>query len=248
MRDWLALPLSTSSSTQRSIENSPTNKVMEEDEDDGELEPVWITLLNAFVGINKEQLQEIREQNQSAEQCIEDLQVREMNNKPFNNKIVFKEEQQEEEVEDEHGDISDNEEEEEIDFLPYELKRTLSNSSIASSTDTDNSTPASSQIMGPSSSSSYHDKVPTTTTNTRLVEIHWNHGGKSVQITGEFDNWSGSVDMHQDTENSHVVTILIDATKDIEYKFIVDGEWKYAMDLPHRTDWRGNVNNVVYSV
>lgn len=48
----------------------------------------------------------------------------------------------------------------------------------------------------------------------------------------------GSVDMHQDTENSHVVTILIDATKDIEYKFIVDGEWKYAMDLPHRTDWR----------
>lgn len=44
--------------------------------------------------------------------------------------------------------------------------------------------------------------------------------------------------MNQDTETSHVATIIIDSTKDIEYKFIVDGEWKYALDLPHRTDWR----------
>jgi hypothetical protein len=47
--------------------------------------------------------------------------------------------------------------------------------------------------------------------------------------------------MIQDTENiqRHVALIPIDASKkDIEYKFIVDGEWKYAIDLPHRTDWR----------
>lgn len=46
--------------------------------------------------------------------------------------------------------------------------------------------------------------------------------------------------MVQDTENTqrHVTTVPIDSTKDIEFKFIVDGEWKYAIDLPHRTDWR----------
>lgn len=46
--------------------------------------------------------------------------------------------------------------------------------------------------------------------------------------------------MVQDTEspNCHVVEIPMDLSKDIEYKFIVDGEWRYASDLPHRTDWR----------
>lgn len=40
------------------------------------------------------------------------------------------------------------------------------------------------------------------------------------------------------TENCHVTEIPMDLTKDTEYKFIVDGEWRYASDLPHRTDWR----------
>lgn len=41
-----------------------------------------------------------------------------------------------------------------------------------------------------------------------------------------------------ENENNHVIYIPMDSTKDIEFKFIVDGEWKYAHDLPHRTDWR----------
>ncbi|KAL9543670.1 hypothetical protein MBANPS3_008003 [Mucor bainieri] len=150
--------------------------------------------------------------------------------------------------EDEHEEESDagfDEDEEEQE--PTQLQRTLSSSSIASSTDTDNSTPASSQIMRSSSAPSkyYHTMTMSKTTN---VQIRWNHGGKKVQVTGEFDNWSVSVDMVQDTENSncHVVEIPMDLSKDIEYKFIVDGEWRYANDLPHRTDWRGNINNVVY--
>lgn len=46
--------------------------------------------------------------------------------------------------------------------------------------------------------------------------------------------------MVQDTKDMrrHVVEIPMDLAKDIEFKFIVDGEWRYAADLPHRTDWR----------
>ena len=46
--------------------------------------------------------------------------------------------------------------------------------------------------------------------------------------------------MVKDTEkpDCHVVDIPMDLSKDIEFKFIVDGEWRYASDLPHRTDWR----------
>ena len=45
--------------------------------------------------------------------------------------------------------------------------------------------------------------------------------------------------MLQDTENLNRFSaqVSVDSTKDIEFKFIVDGEWKYASDLPHRTDW-----------
>lgn len=43
--------------------------------------------------------------------------------------------------------------------------------------------------------------------------------------------------MIKDTD-CHVVFLQLDRTKDNEFKFIVDGEWKYAIDLPHRTDWR----------
>lgn len=75
-------------------------------------------------------------------------------------------------------------------------------------------------------------------------KICWNHGGKKVQVTGEFVNWSVPVDMIKDTD-CHVVYLQMDSTKDIEFKFIVDGEWKYAIDLPHREDVRGIVNNVI---
>jgi hypothetical protein len=61
-----------------------------------------------------------------------------------------------------------------------------------------------------------------------------------IQVT-HMTHLTVSVDMNQDTENinCHVIYIPMDLTeKDIEFKFIVDGEWKYAIDLPHRTDSR----------
>ncbi|KAG2231468.1 hypothetical protein INT48_007541 [Thamnidium elegans] len=107
------------------------------------------------------------------------------------------------------------EEEEEEEEQVIDMKRSLSTSSMTS-IDSDRSL-----------SSNYIEH-----------KICWNHGGKKVQVTGEFVNWSVPVDMIKDTD-CHVVYLQMDSTKDIEFKFIVDGEWKYAIDLPHREDWRG---------
>lgn len=205
----------------------------------------WLSILNVF-GVANKLNKKSSSSGSSLSSSTSSLDVkksREIIPKPEMIAAIEEDDHQEEE----ESDASFDNDEEEQEQEPTQLQRTLSSSSIASSTDTDNSTPASSQIMRSSSTPSkyYHTMTMSKTTN---VKIRWNHGGKKVQVTGEFDNWSVSVDMVQDTENSncHVVEIPMDLSKDIEFKFIVDGEWRYANDLPHRTDWRGNINNVVY--
>ncbi|OAD00175.1 carbohydrate-binding module family 48 protein [Mucor lusitanicus CBS 277.49] len=206
----------------------------------------WMSILNVFGVASKLKKRSSSSSSSSLSSSTSSLDAkksREIIPKPEMDVAIEDEEEEHLRESDTGFDEQDQEQEQE----PTQLQRTLSSSSIASSTDTDNSTPASSQIMRSSSTPSkyYHSMTMSKTTN---VEIRWNHGGKKVQVTGEFDNWSVSVDMVQDTENSncHVVEIPMDLSKDIEFKFIVDGEWRYANDLPHRTDWRGNINNVVY--
>ncbi|KAI8388834.1 immunoglobulin E-set [Radiomyces spectabilis] len=86
-----------------------------------------------------------------------------------------------------------------------------------------------------------------TDSNYPATKIAWNHGGQTVYITGEFDNWSGSILMTPE-KNSQAFTaeLFIDRSVDLEYKFIVDGQWCCASDLPQRTDAHGHVNNVLY--
>ncbi|KAG2194462.1 hypothetical protein INT47_003830 [Mucor saturninus] len=261
MRDWLALPLSPSSPS--SIKNSSDeddcsydivhrscNTSEEDEEDDKEPLSSWVTLLAVF-GVVRHTSRSFRAKTRSISTA---------------SPLVLTEEEEEDEEEQDAltpGELKESEHlvetAEEIDEGPaaftehtkteasddeYEqeisMKRSLSASSIASSSDSDNSTPACSQIMRPSK---FFDEM--TVDNTlRSVQISWNHGGKMVQVTGEFNNWSVPVDMVQETQ-CHVVSIPMDPSKDTEFKFIVDGEWRYAMDLPHRADGRGNVNNVI---
>ncbi|KAI7905074.1 uncharacterized protein BX663DRAFT_549924 [Cokeromyces recurvatus] len=101
-----------------------------------------------------------------------------------------------------------------------------------------------SDMISARSHSLSNDSTSVTTTadhvSTEMTTIYWNHGGKKVQITGEFDNWTGSMEMVQDDKdpNRFVIHIPLELDKEIEYKFIVDGEWRYAYELPHRRDWR----------
>ncbi|KAI8884546.1 carbohydrate-binding module family 48 protein [Backusella circina FSU 941] len=128
----------------------------------------------------------------------------------------------------------------------YPMNQSCSNSIISTiESDHPNFTPRSSlQINSLNKVSSKHFQEYLT--NTKTIKICWNHGGKKVQVTGEFDNWSAPIDMIPDTSHSYHVHLPFTLNKDMEFKFMVDGEWRYADDLPHRTDKNGNINNVIY--
>ncbi|KAI8338814.1 hypothetical protein BD560DRAFT_412753 [Blakeslea trispora] len=249
MRDWLALPPSptvkggpsnTSSDEAATtddydiIQKATTTEEEEAEEIQGPEElSTWMSILSAF-GVAKKMKKKSRSINSysSSASSTTIAHLKKDETLPTIQQDLLSCETQQTEHEDEEG-----EEEDEVSLSetrPQQtLTRTLSSSSNASSTDSDNSTPALSEIVDASS------KYPNMIKTTETVLIYWNHGGKKIQVTGEFDNWTASVDMVQDTKNPNRFSaqLTVDPTKDIEFKFIVDGEWKYASDLPHRTDW-----------
>ncbi|KAI9476289.1 MAG: immunoglobulin E-set [Benjaminiella poitrasii] len=80
------------------------------------------------------------------------------------------------------------------------------------------------------------------------VTFIWPYGGKNVILTGDFDNWQGTVSMTP--VNSELFKAEIDDSKlnngAIQYKFIVDGKWCYDSAKNTVKDSSGNVNNVFY--
>lgn len=157
-----------------------------------------VSILNAFIDIGKEQLKTrslsisssgaSSQYNDSNERSIQQLEVKKKPVIITNREIDGNKENEicigaitddeegynhdEDDIDDDDSINNDDDEEEEQEFdnneYTSELKRTLSNSSLASSTDTDNSTPASSQIMGPSTSKQLFNM---STINKSLVEV-----------------------------------------------------------------------------
>ena len=73
--------------------------------------------------------------------------------------------------------------------------------------------------------------------------LTWTHGGERVEVEGSYDNWSTRTPLHRSgTRDFAVVKLLPPGV--YQYKFIVDGTWRYAPDLPAAYDEMGNVNNV----
>ena len=76
------------------------------------------------------------------------------------------------------------------------------------------------------------------------VAISWTQGGSIVEVEGSFDNWQSRQALHRSgTREFAIVKMLPPGV--YQYKFIVDGEWKYAPDQPAMYDEMGNVNNVL---
>ncbi|KAI9027651.1 immunoglobulin E-set [Phycomyces nitens] len=85
-------------------------------------------------------------------------------------------------------------------------------------------------------------------TQEELTEFRWSFAGQKVYVTGTFDNWGVSLPMTKAPEAPYfVASIPLDRSVDIEFKFVVDGIWSYAADLPHCTDSHGNINNIFYA-
>lgn len=73
--------------------------------------------------------------------------------------------------------------------------------------------------------------------------ITWSHGGHEVAIEGSWDGWK-TKDFLQRTDKDFTVMKVLPSGV-YHYRFIVDGQWRYAPDLPCERDDTGNVFNVL---
>ena len=65
-----------------------------------------------------------------------------------------------------------------------------------------------------------------------------------VEVEGSFDNWQSRQALHRSGNREFAIVKMLPPGV-YQYKFIVDGEWKYAPDQPAMYDEMGNVNNVL---
>ena len=73
----------------------------------------------------------------------------------------------------------------------------------------------------------------------------WDEGGNDVKITGSFSDWKIKFQMTKDT-NTKIFKCIIPLGNEIyQYKFIVDGEWKFSKKFPTKIDGNGNINNIL---
>ena len=98
----------------------------------------------------------------------------------------------------------------------------------------------------PSSSSSTPPAPPPLTPqqeNTVPTVFRWEHGGRSVFITGTFNSWTRQIRMHRSGAD---FTYIHDLTPGKHaFKFIVDDEWRFAPDQPTVADVEGRINNFI---
>ncbi|KAJ3279100.1 hypothetical protein HDU76_009636 [Blyttiomyces sp. JEL0837] len=83
----------------------------------------------------------------------------------------------------------------------------------------------------------------------QFYTFKWQHraDGKDVILTGSFDDWKGGLHMNHITieEDEYELTIPVDRSQDIQFKFIINGVWRCGSLYPTVDDGKGNVNNVL---
>lgn len=62
----------------------------------------------------------------------------------------------------------------------------------------------------------------------------WQHGGTDVYITGTFTNWREHKRMHRSGNDFTYMSMLPRGKH--QFKFIVDGHWRWATDIRTETD------------
>ncbi|KAG2233490.1 hypothetical protein INT48_003196 [Thamnidium elegans] len=99
----------------------------------------------------------------------------------------------------------------------------------------------------------HKDNVNITEYQLSSKKFVWPYGGTDVKLTGIFDNWQASIQMtpvNISNLNDNIFQVIVkglDLSKDIQFKFVVDGEWCYDMRRPHVTEASGNINNIIYA-
>ncbi|XP_038712279.1 SNF1-related protein kinase regulatory subunit beta-2 [Tripterygium wilfordii] len=73
--------------------------------------------------------------------------------------------------------------------------------------------------------------------------ITWSYGGKEVAVEGSWDNWKIRVPLQRSGKDYTIMKVLPSGV--YQYRFIVDGQWRYAPDLPWAQDDVGNAYNLL---
>ncbi|KAM3221681.1 SNF1-related protein kinase regulatory subunit beta-2 isoform X1 [Capsicum annuum] len=73
--------------------------------------------------------------------------------------------------------------------------------------------------------------------------ITWSHGGHEVAIEGSWDGWKIKDFLQRTDKDFTVMKVLPSGV--YHYRFIVDGQWRYAPDFPCERDDSGNMFNVL---
>ncbi|TPX32995.1 hypothetical protein SmJEL517_g03967 [Synchytrium microbalum] len=73
------------------------------------------------------------------------------------------------------------------------------------------------------------------------IMIGWTGGGRTVYITGTFNNWKQKIRMFKSNADFSTVIDMPPGTHRL--KFVVDDEWKCSEDLPVASDADGNLVN-----
>lgn len=76
------------------------------------------------------------------------------------------------------------------------------------------------------------------------VPFVWKDEGSNVFLVGSFSNWNNKIPMTRGPEGFTATVPL--APGPYEYKFIVDGQWKCALQQPKVKDRVGNENNWIH--
>lgn len=79
--------------------------------------------------------------------------------------------------------------------------------------------------------------------NLTSVCFRWGYGGDNIYLVGSFTNWTEHLPMEKNGDEATKILQL--EKKEHYYKFIVNGDWRFAPDQQTVADHNGNINNVI---
>ncbi|KAJ0448296.1 putative AMP-activated kinase, glycogen-binding protein [Helianthus annuus] len=89
-------------------------------------------------------------------------------------------------------------------------------------------------------SSGYEDTVPEQGIPTMIT---WSYDGKEVAVEGSWDNWKTRKPLQRSGKDFIILKVLSSGV--YQYRFIVDGQWRYSPDVQWTKDEAGNTFNIL---
>ncbi|XP_044496230.1 SNF1-related protein kinase regulatory subunit beta-2-like [Mangifera indica] len=73
--------------------------------------------------------------------------------------------------------------------------------------------------------------------------ITWSYDGQEVAVEGSWDNWKTRIPLQRSGKDFTIMKVMPSGV--YQYRFLVDGQWRYAPDLPWAQDDVGNSYNIL---